>query len=218
MQLSLPQRLCLLCHTVDEGTVELVNVQGRGQLLRAAALHELALAEHLSVEGEKVRRRGTGPTGDAFLAEVWHDLPADSPKSWLPFVHHKAATAAKPVREQLVAAGVITVERQKKLGVLPFDRVHVKDPRQVLDLQRGVRDAVLRNTGPAAVPADELTTAVFAAEVEVPSVFTAKDRREHRDTLTALAAYYDESMVPGLRKALRDAYLSSRAVGGGWGA
>ncbi|MFJ4843332.1 hypothetical protein [Streptomyces sp. NPDC088746] len=34
---------------------------------------------------------------------------------------------------------------------------------------------------------------------------------------TALAARYD-GVVPGLRKALRDSYLSSRAVGGGWGA
>ncbi|MGW7689523.1 hypothetical protein ACWGMA_11675 [Streptomyces asiaticus] len=34
--------------------------------------------------------------------------------------------------------------------------------------------------------------------------------------LTALAAHFDDA-VPGLRKALRDSYLSSGAVGGGWG-
>ncbi|MFJ2740582.1 GPP34 family phosphoprotein [Streptomyces sp. NPDC087440] len=218
MRLTLPQRLYLLCYTVDKGRFELTNLQGRGQLLRAAALHELALAGLLSVEGKKVRQRGTAPRDDGFLAEVWRDLPAESAKSWLQFVHNKAATAEKPVREQLAAAGAITVERQRKLGVLPFDRVYVKDPQQVLDLQQGLRDVVLTGTSPASAVTDELTMACFAVEVEVTSVFTAKDRREHRDALKALAAYYDTHLVPGLRRALRDSYLSSRAVGGGWGA
>ncbi|MEU6761667.1 hypothetical protein ABZ916_04005 [Streptomyces sp. NPDC046853] len=48
-------------------------------------------------------------------------------------------------------------------------------------------------------------------------MFTGKERREHKQALKALAAQYDK-LVPGLRKALRDSYLSSRAVGGGWGA
>ncbi|CAM5242233.1 hypothetical protein GCM10010329_44610 [Streptomyces spiroverticillatus] len=218
MRLTLPQRLYLLCYTVDKEKFELTNLQGRGQLLRAAALHELARAGLLSAQGKKVRRRGTAPEDDAFLAEVWHDLPADTAKSWLQFVHNKAATAEKPVREQLAEAGAITVERQKKLGVLPFDRVYVQDPQQVLDLQQAVLEPVLKGAGPSSVPVDALTLGVFAAEVEVTSVFTAKDRREHRETLKSYASYYDDHLVPGLRKALRDSYLSSRAVGGGWGA
>ena len=56
--------------------------------------------------------------------------------------------------------------------------------------------------------------AVFANEVEVTSVFTGKERREHRWAHKTLAAHYD-SVVPGLWAYLRDSYLSSRAVGGG---
>lgn len=58
--------------------------------------------------------------------------------------------------------------------------------------------------------------AVFAAEMEMTSVFTGKERREHGSAFKTLAAHFD-GVVPGLRKALRDSYLSSRAVGGGWG-
>ncbi|MFI5808188.1 GPP34 family phosphoprotein [Streptomyces sp. NPDC051561] len=218
MQPTLPQQLYLLCYTVDKGKFELTNLQGRGQLLRAAALHELARSGLLQVQGRKVRQTGTEPKGDDFLADVWRDLPADRPKGWLSFVHNKAHTAEKPVRTQLAATGAITVEHEKKLGVLPIDRIHVQDPQQVLALQQRVREAVFKNTGPASTPDDELAMAVFAAEAEVTSVFTSKERREHKPTLKALAAYYDEQAVPGLRKALRDSYLSSRAVGGGWGA
>nr|WSZ95753.1 GPP34 family phosphoprotein [Streptomyces sp. NBC_00857] len=213
---SLPQRLYLLCYTADKGKFELTNLQGRGQLLRAAALTELALAGLLSARGGKVARHAANPPGDPFLAEVWHDLPTEKAKRWLQFVHNKAHTAEKPIREQLAATGAITVRHEKRLGLLAVDRVTVNEPQQVLALQERVRNTVLRGPDPATVPVDELTMAVFAAEVEVTSVFSGSELRTHKQAFKALATRYD-SVVPGLRTALRDSYLSSRAVGGGWG-
>ncbi|MGE6734470.1 GOLPH3/VPS74 family protein, partial [Streptomyces sp. NPDC059900] len=204
------------CYTVDKGKFELTNLQGRGQLLRAAALTRLTLDGLLAAEGGKVVRLPGGPPGEPFLAEVWGDLPEEKPKRWLQFVHNKAHTAEKPVRAQLAATGAVTVQHEKRLGLVGVDRVSVNDPQQVLALQERVRDAVLGGADPSTIPTDELTMAVFANEVEVTSVFTGKERREHKQALKALAAHYDK-LVPGLRKALRDSYLSSRAVGGGWG-
>lgn len=43
-----------------------------------------------------------------------------------------------------------------------------------------------------------------------------EERREHKQARKALAAHFDHA-VPGLRKALRDSFLASRGVGGGWG-
>ncbi|WP_326673771.1 GOLPH3/VPS74 family protein [Streptomyces sp. NBC_01257] len=216
MRPSLPQRLYLLCYTVEKEKFELTDLQGRGQLLRAGALTELALAGLLTAEGGKVARRAATAPGDPFLAAVWRDLP-ETPKRWLSYVHNKAHTAEKPVREQLAAARAITVRQEKRLGVLPVDRVVVEDPQQVRALQDRVRDAVIGGSEPAAIPVDELTMAVLAAETEVSSVFSGKERRAYKPALKALAAHFD-GVVPGLRKALRDSYLSSRAVGGGWGA
>ena len=213
---TLPERLYLLCHTVDKGTFELTGLQGRGQLLRAAALTELALAGLLTARRGKVARRATNPPGDPFLTEVWHDLPTEKAKHWLQFVHNKAHTAEKPIREQLAATGAITVQHERRLGLLAVDRVTVNEPRQVLALQERVRNTVLCGPDPAMVPVDELTMAVFAAEAEVTSVFSGNELRTHKQAFKALATQYD-SVVPGLRKALRDSYLSSRAVGGGWG-
>ncbi|WP_328864290.1 GOLPH3/VPS74 family protein [Streptomyces sp. NBC_00304] len=216
MRRSLPQNLYLLCYTVDDEKFELTNLQGRGQLLRAGALTQLAVDGLLGAEGGKVVRRAATPPGDLFLAEVWRDLPTEKPKRWLRFVHNKAHTAEKPVREQLAGTGAITVHHEKRLGLVPVDRVVVNAPEQVRALQGRIRDAVLLDGDPASLPVDELTMAVFAAEAEVTSVFTGKERREHKQTLKRLATQYD-GIVPGLRAALRDSYLSSRAVGGGWG-
>ena len=216
MYLSLPQRCYLLCYTVDKEKFELGNIQGRGQFLRAAALTRLTLDGLLSAKGGKVVQLPAEPPGDPFLAEVRRGVPADKPKKWMRFVHDQAHTAEGAVREQLAAAGTITVKEGGWLKPLTGGRVSVNHPRQVLALQQQVRDAVLRNSDPAALSEDELTMAVFSAEVEVSSVFTGKERREHRQAFEALAARYD-GLVPGLRKALRDSYLSSRAVGGGWG-
>lgn len=216
MHLSLPQSLYLLCYSTDKEKFELTNLQGRGQLLRAAALTQLALDGLLGAEGGKVVRRAATPPGDPFLAEVWRELPTEKPKRWLQFVHNKAHTAEKPIREQLAASGAITVQHEKRLGLIGVDRITVNEPEEVHAAQERVRNAVFHGPGQAAIPVDELTMAVFAAEVEVTSVFTGKERREHAQILKTFAAHYD-TLVPGLRKALRDSYLSSRAVGGGWG-
>ncbi|GAA4814012.1 GOLPH3/VPS74 family protein [Streptomyces ziwulingensis] len=213
---TLPQQLYLLCYTVEKDKFTLTDLQGRGQLLRAGALTELALAGSLSADGGKVARAGAEPQDDPFLTEVWRELP-EKPKGWLSYVHNKAHRAEKPVREQLAAAGTITVRHEKGLRRLGVDRATVNDPQQVLALQERVRHAALGDLDPAALPADELTMAVLAAEVEVKSLFTGKERRAHKPAFKALAARYD-GMVPGLRKALRDSYLASTVVGGGWGA
>lgn len=217
MPQTLPQRLYLLCYTVDKGKFELTNLQGRGQLLRAAALAEMTVDGLLSAEGGKVLRLPSEPPADVFYAEVWRDLPTEKRKNWLKFVHDKAHRAETPVRDQLGATGAVTVTREKRLGLVGFDRVTVNEPEQVRALQESVRETVLRAPHPSTVPMDELTMAVFAKEVEVTTVFSGKERREHSQALKALAARFDE-IVPGLRKTLRDSYLSSRAVGGGWSA
>lgn len=110
MNLTLPQRLYLLSYTVDKGKFEAVDLQGRGQLLRAGALAELTFEGLLAAEDGKVLRRDIGsPPADTFLAEVWRDLPDEKPKNWLQYVHNKATTAEEPVRDQLAAAGLITL-------------------------------------------------------------------------------------------------------------
>lgn len=216
MHLTLPQKLYLLCYTVDQEKFKAVDLQGRGQLLRAGALAELAFAGLIGAEGGKVARRAGEPPADTFTAEVWSGLPLERPKRWLQFVHNKAHTAEGAVRAQLVAAGAVAPPEKRRLSPLASHHVTVADPGQVLELQAAAREAVLAGRAPGEIPSQASTTAVLAVECEVSTVFTGKERREHKQSLKALATHFDER-VPGLRRALRDSFLSSRGVGGGWG-
>lgn len=217
MRLTLPQRLYLLCYTVDEDKFEATNLQGRGQLLRAGAMAELAFAGLLSAEGGKVVQLPTEPPADPFVAEVWRDLPTEKPKRWLNYLHNKADTAERPVRDQLAEAGVITAPGEKRLWpLLASHHVTVHDPEQVRALQKQVRDITVLAPDPAEVSMDELTMAVLTSECEVTTLLSNKERREHKQARKALAARFD-GIVPGLRAALRDSFLASRGVGGGWG-
>ncbi|MGW5868625.1 GOLPH3/VPS74 family protein [Streptomyces sp. NPDC055239] len=217
MTQTLPQRLYLLCYSVDKGKFQLDNLQGRGQLLRAGALTELARDGLLDAKGGKVVRMLGKTPDNSFNAAVWSDLPDSKPKGWLSFVHNKAHTAETPVRDQLAAAGEVSVSRGRVMGLIPADRVTVAHPEEVRALQERVRDTVLKGFAPVTIPLEELAMAVFAAELEVTCVWSRGDLRTHKQALKALAAQFDE-IVPGLRRALRDSYLSSRAVGGGWSA
>lgn len=109
MRLTLPQRLYPLTHTVD-GKFEAVNLQGRGQLLRAGALAEPAFAGQLSTAGGKALRSAGEPPADVFWAQVWRDLPADRPKHRLQFERNKAATAKASVCVQLAGADAIPTD------------------------------------------------------------------------------------------------------------
>ncbi|WP_327350481.1 GOLPH3/VPS74 family protein [Streptomyces sp. NBC_01304] len=217
MNLTLPQRLYLLSYTVDKGKFEAVDLQGRGQLLRAGALAELTFEGLLAAEDGKVLRRDIGsPPADTFLAEVWRDLPDEKPKNWLQYVHNKATTAEEPVRDQLAAAGLITLPGKRTLSPIASHQVTVNDPQQVLDLQETVRRTVAAGLDPAAAAADELAMAVLPVQCEMTSVLSWKQMREHKQALGALAERFD-ALVPGLRKATRDSFLVTRGVGGGWG-
>ncbi|MFD5199458.1 GPP34 family phosphoprotein [Streptomyces sp. NPDC058375] len=215
--MTLAQKLYLLCYSVPKRKFPLDEIQGRGQLLRAGALTALARDGLLDASGGKVRRLPGTPPEDPFTGAVWHDLPADKPRGWLTFVHDKAHKAETPVRDQLVNSGDISLSRTKKLGVIPVNRVAVARPDAVRDLQEQVRASVFDGAGPAGTLTDELAMAVFAVELELSPVWSRQERRDHKGDLKAHAGRYDD-FVPGLRKALRDSYLSSRAVGGGWSA
>ncbi|MER7661638.1 hypothetical protein [Streptomyces sp. NPDC096193] len=81
MHLTLARRLYLLSYTVEKKRFEAVNLQGRGQLLRAAELAEPALDELLDTRGGEVARRAhTAPSAHAHrraltaLAERFDEL------------------------------------------------------------------------------------------------------------------------------------------------
>ncbi|WP_189321888.1 GOLPH3/VPS74 family protein [Streptomyces flaveus] len=220
--MTLPQRMYLLMYTVDKKKFEVQNLQFRGQKVRAAALAQLLHGEFIGVrQGKrpKVVRQVSGAPGDSFLDEVWRQVPADNPQSWLNLLHPYAHTAESAVREQLAGTGEITippVRGLKKLSLLAQHEVRVNRPETVLAVREQVREPVLRGLEPADLPFDDLAMTALAAESDLYHVFSREERREHKKVLKAFDRHFDEK-TSGLRHALSTSIQVLRPSGGGWG-
>lgn len=197
--LSLPERMYLLCYDLTRDKPGDDTALVRGQLLRAAAVAELRLDGRLHDRGGRAVRGGGAPD-DPFLAEVLDAVPADAARRWFSVVDDRWWYAEASVRDGLAARGVLTVNRRRWLGVVPHRQVALTDPAAVRGLRERVR-AVVLGGDPAGAPPPDAVLAVLAVDVDVDTVFTGRDRHEHRDAVRALGRHV-ETALPGLRAAL----------------
>jgi hypothetical protein len=215
MSWTLPQRLYLLSYHVEKGKLDLASVLVRGQLMRAAAVTELAIGGQLVEQDGKAARDLDHPAPeDPFLADVLEYVSPDKPRRWFSVVDHRWAKAESTVKDQLIADGTITVGKGKALGLIPVDELTLANPHEVTSLRETTRNAVLPGRDPATVPVDEAALALFAAEGDVGSVFTHKERSRHKAGFKALAKQFDATL-PGLRKALQLSIAARRGAAAG---
>ncbi|MBN6036562.1 GPP34 family phosphoprotein [Amycolatopsis sp. 195334CR] len=207
MNPTLPQRLYLLVFRPEENKLDSASALVRGQLVRAGAVAELRLTGLLHDHGGKaVPNPATPPPRDPFLAEVFHDAP----RTWFNLVDRNWHKAERTVRDQLEAAGAVTVGKGRALGLFPTREPSLAEPRRVGALREQVRNAVLLGHDPAGVPVADAVMAVLTADCDVRSVFTPKERRAHKPALTALRNHVD-AVLPGLRKATELSIAARRA-------
>ncbi|MFD5248271.1 GPP34 family phosphoprotein [Amycolatopsis sp. NPDC058340] len=213
--MTLPQRMYLLGYDTERNRLDPASAVVRGSLLRAAAVAELILAGLLTDrDGRAERTAAARPApGDPFLAKVLEDAPGAKPRRWITVVDRDWHKAEDIVRDQLAAAGTITVGKHRAMGIFPVRDITLADPPQADALRERVRDVVLSGRDPAAAPIEDAVLAVLSAEGDVHTVFSAKENRAHRNAIKALSAHVD-TVLPGLRKAVRYSVAARRSVSG----
>jgi hypothetical protein len=199
-ELTLPQRLYLL--SWDRERKRFVGSGERDLLLRAGALAELLLTGLLADEaGRAVVVAGAKAPADPFLAEVFAQIEAAAkPKKWQSWVNHRAGRAKRTVRDQLAAGRWVKVEQRRLLGMIPADRVTVRDPLAVRKLVDAAAAAV-RAPRVDTVPAVDAAAAALAATANLRTVLPRKEARARKERITALG----ERIAPvptALRKAI----------------
>ncbi|WP_031464899.1 GOLPH3/VPS74 family protein [Sciscionella sediminilitoris] len=210
MNPTLPQRLYLLCFDPGRNKLDTASVLVRGSLLRAAAVAELRMRGLLSDrDGRAVRETSATRPSDPFLAGVLDHVSPHKPCRWFTLLERDWYKAEKTVREQLEANGPVIGNRVRRLGILPGKEFSLADPGQVSALRENTRNTVLRHGDPAVSPVEMAVLAVFSADGDVRSVFTTKERREHKQAIKALRARVEDEL-PGLRKALGYAIAARR--------
>ena len=211
MDLTMPQRLYLLSYDTAKRRFDPLSTAYRGQLLRAAALAELAIAGLVGDRDGKVLRTGGAPPGDPFLAAVLADVPREKPRHRLGILQRGMIAADAAVREPLAEAGTLSVRRTRVLGLIPVNRVTVERPDQVLMLRERARHALFAGGDPAAVSVEDAVAAAIAVAGGVVTVFGLAELRRYKAEVTALDGHVDAA-APGVLKAVRLAVAATRSA------
>ncbi|WP_243788327.1 GPP34 family phosphoprotein [Saccharopolyspora gloriosae] len=211
MNQPLPHQMYLLCYDTEKGKIESSSALVRGQLMRAAAVADLALSGWLRDRDGKAERTTTKAPDDPFLAEVLNYLSPDRPRRWFNVVDHNWHTAEATVRDLLDSTGVITADRRRALGLFPVHDIVLPDPERGRVLRERVRGAVLGGHDPAGIAIEDAALATFALQGDVRTVFSPRERRAHREVVRAVADRVDVAL-PRLRKAL-DYSIAARRAG-----
>ena len=202
----LPDRAFLIAYDVEKH--KLAGGDSHGQLIRAAALVELTLAGQLVDDNGKPRETGRR-TDDPILDAVLDQIAHSKARSWKYWVEKDAKITYQAVRERLATNRVITITEGTVLGIFPKKVVHVRDTRVVRELIADLRRVIL-----SGVPSDQFDPLALAlvplvSAVELNTVFSGRERREHRERVRRLA----ERAGPAA-KALRKVVESQQATAG----
>jgi hypothetical protein len=200
---TLPARVYLA--TYDAQRHKLTRTSRLHHLVRTAALEELLLAGFLRDEdGKVVIAPGRERTGDPVLDDVL-DLVRESQRrhDWKHWVRKHATRTRNAQRDQLAAQRVVRVEPRRILGVIPNDRVTVRDTRPVKELQRAAAQALTGRTPTTQLDPRDVALAAITALGEVDTVCRGGARRENRERIKELVALSGPA-VPALKKVLSD--------------
>jgi hypothetical protein len=199
----LPDRAFLIAYDVEK---QKLTGDSHGQLIRAAALVELTLAGRLVDDKGRPRVVG-GRTDDPVLNAVLDQIEQSKPRTWRHWVEKDAKITYQAVRERLATARVISVTDGTVLGIFQKKIVTVRDTRIVRQLVADLRRVVLGGTPADQLDPRDLMLVPLVAAVELNTVFSGRERREHRDRIREFA-----DRAGPAAKALRKVVESQQAM------
>jgi hypothetical protein len=180
-----------------------------GYLLRAAALAELVLNGQLRDDGGKAVTTGRAPSSDPVSAGLWHEIEADSPRSWRRLIARDRKQTFRAVRDQLADARVIKLEDARFLGLFPYTRTRttLRDTRHSRQIAEQVGRAIRGGQAADRVDRDAALLAALASAGQLRVVLGTRDRRRFKARLDQFAA-----PVEPVVKALHRAIAAKRAA------
>ncbi|GAA3777237.1 GOLPH3/VPS74 family protein [Streptomyces chiangmaiensis] len=199
---SLPARLYLLAWDTD-GPRQ-TGARRIAHLVRAGALTELAQRGLLvDVEGIATPADPDAGTGDAVLDGLLELVAESMPRPWKTWVSLHSGVTLDTVRAQLVADGLMRVEKKRLLGFFPAVEYELEGVRAVEALQQEVREMLVGPAPVTEISDRDAALVALAAAAGLPTVVTEADRGRHRERIEALT---DRSgaAAPALRRVVRE--------------
>jgi Golgi phosphoprotein 3 (GPP34) len=127
----------------------------------------------------------SAPAADPVLDAVLRQVAADPRRRWRYWIRRKTRQMVRDVRHQLVAGRRIELQPYRILGVLPAQRIVIRDPL-LRDRIAGAIDAALSDAWPVGDRTAALVALAAAAQLRV--VLPRGRRRAHRARIAELTA------------------------------
>jgi hypothetical protein len=163
-------------------------------------LTDLCLTGYLEDNGGTPSRSSDSCPHDPVLRAAFEWVVASKPKPWSRLIAVDPREACQVVRDQLEAAGWVTVQRRAVLGIIPA-RLRLYDDVMVGGLADRVSTAL--NNAIDGRPADPrpLAVGLLGAQAQLPTVFSREEGWAHREVIRELTLAAIEPIL-GLHQAV----------------
>ncbi|TDE43406.1 GPP34 family phosphoprotein [Nonomuraea mesophila] len=199
---SLPQAAFLLAF--DLRRERLANRSELRYLLRAAALAELLVAGNLTDDAGKARAVVAPVDPGPLQAAVWEQISSSPPRSWRHWIGKDRANAFRLVRDELVAARLIRVERRRVL-LFPVERITLRRPYLSRRLAERVSRAATGGRSVNRLDQDVRILAALAAAAKLKMMPPEREQRRHGRQRIEQLAEPVEPVATALRQNVYDA-------------
>ncbi|MEU4292276.1 GPP34 family phosphoprotein [Kribbella sp. NPDC026596] len=203
---ALPARLFLLAYDPQRG--RLTARSNLGKVLRAAALTDLQLTGNLADDNGRARLTMAPAPYDPVLAGVLEDIRAVGPRKWRRWIDRRPRAIIRAVRDDLERAHLIRVEPHRILGLIPADRITLRQPLVRRQILQSARDTLRPSRLVSRVDLRDAAVVVLASTADLRTVVTKDQRTRHKDRLAQLAVRVGPT-VPALKKSLQQSQYSA---------
>ncbi|MYW03429.1 GPP34 family phosphoprotein [Streptomyces sp. SID3343] len=189
MDTSLVQRTMLLACSPERQ--RLMSRSYLGSTLQAAALLELTtlgLIEDRDGRVVATSARGRAPGCDLQVAVLARITASERARSWRHWIRKQDRRAPSIVRDALARDRVIKLESHRFLGVLPGQRITLRQPQLRSAATKAMWDALKPGNPVARVPVEDAALAVLAYEGELRVVLGGKERRAAKGRVREFAS------------------------------
>jgi hypothetical protein len=176
--------------------------------LRAAALIDLQLRGNLADDNGRVQVTKAKPPNDEILAGILAEIGTTGSRKWRTWIDRRQRAIVRDVRDDLARAQLIRVEPHRILGLIPADRITIRQPLVRRQLMQRTTDVLRPSRLVTRVDLRDAALAVLASTADLRTVIPKELRTRHKDRLAQLTVRVGP-VVPALKKSFQSSQASA---------
>lgn len=205
---SLAARIFLLAYDPAKG--RLAGRSTLGKTLRAAALIDLQLRGNLADDNGRAQPTKAAAPKDEILAGILTEIRTAGSRKWRTWIDRGQRAIVRDIRDELARAQLIKVEPRRILGLIPADRITLRQPLVRRQLLQRTTDVLRPARLVTRIDLRDAALAVLASTGDLRPVIPRELRNRHKDRLAQLAIRVGP-VAPALKKSIQASHNAASA-------